>query len=108
MGGGAGGVKAPLFQQSCFFKLNQLFIYTFRIYSYSYSMYCTHRVECYKTNESPTISSNCTFKNVYKQDQKCLFYSRKYRVSEPEPSGAGLFGWSRSRHFGPAPYCIFV
>ena len=25
------------------------------------------------------------------------------RVSEPEPPGAGVFGWSRSRHFGPAP-----
>ena len=27
----------------------------------------------------------------------------KIRVSEPEPPGAGVFGWSRSRHFGPAP-----
>ena len=25
------------------------------------------------------------------------------RVSEPELPGAGVFGWSRSRHFGPAP-----
>ena len=25
------------------------------------------------------------------------------RVSEPEPPGAGVFGWSQSRHFGPAP-----
>ena len=25
------------------------------------------------------------------------------RVSEPERPGAGVFGWSRSPHFGPAP-----
>ena len=37
-------------------------------------------------------TENCKLKN-------CM----KTRVSEPEPPGAGVFGWSRRRHFGPAP-----
>ena len=32
-----------------------------------------------------------------------LFVCMKPRVSEPEPPRAGVFGWSRRRHFGPAP-----
>ena len=32
-----------------------------------------------------------------------ITHTARVLESEPEPPGAGVFGWSRSCHFGPAP-----
>ena len=55
------------------------------------------------------IRAYCTVYTVFLGAQLFIYglqfapYSILSRVSEPEPPRAGVFGWSWSRHFGPAP-----
>ena len=49
------------------------------------------------------------YRNLFCGNKKIIIVNLS-RVSEPEPPGARVFGWSQSSHFGPAPapHYIFI
>ena len=80
-----------MFDFTSVFLQNYLLIEVMKVGSYTYL-------------RMSRLEANASFKLVRKKVQETNFLDSVFgRVSEPEPHGAGVFSWSRSRHFGPAP-----